>query len=1114
MSDPVDIEAIIGSKENIQPRASGRSARALVAALTPTSGPVTPQGVRGVQSVARKAFEKELETAAELDDPLEVWVRYFQWTLDTFPACNTTESGMVHLLERATKAFEKEPQYKNDPRYLKMWIHYIQYYSDAPREHFAYLARHDIGQRLALFYEEFAAYLESTGRRNQAAEIYQTGIENNAKPVQRLTRKYEEFRERLEANPPDPNEPSSPAIPTVRPALASKPFGTSIASTPDPQASRGLPGSAGGSTKPKKNKLAVFSDADAEPEKATRGGGSKGWDSIGTMAERKKENTMEARPWAGETLQQDKAAVKKAPKEKLAVFRDTSKQDRSSSSSSRSHRKRPSIPATFQLPYETYLKPERPDERWHANMLAIQPNPQNVYEEYSPEELRAISRGLYRLDWDRKRQLEAEATRAALQAERAALEERRRQSLERRQRASASPGFKDSFSPVKVAMKMSPEPSKGKVKKLKKNGRPAMDLTKKLGPRGESDDEGDEDEEDEEDSEEEEEEDEEFVSAEEGSGEEDESGPSLGGRRSLDAQEKPAGKLSGHRDSRRSSMKTPMRYDESSEDDAPTPLTDKLGRIIGPPPEDYDPPTHPWEDPKEKENRKLPFMTPITEVTESLPPTTGRNRRTMRTPSRYDSTDGDTFDEDEEEDEAYASPTGSPLPRLKEVIKGRKVLGEKKPLLDSTPVAYSRGPIIAESQCNPCDPNLRKQILENIQPPLASADGFNIYTKRFGKSELIRRHCNKKNAVAASASPLSLSFPAAKAPYTFKKELGKGAFAPVYLVENEIFNDDGSDDTGNEFGLTAGLRALGRSRLEAIKMEYPPSAWEYYIIRTTKRRLGYSRVASSVVTAHEFHMFPDECYLVLDYFSQGTIIDLVNLARNDTSLSTSGQIDEQLVMFLTIELLRTVEALHAKGIIHGDLKADNCLVRFEALPDAAWSSRYYADGSCGWDKKGLALIDFGRGIDMTAFKPTVQFIADWPPDEHDCAEIREMRPWTYQIDYHGIANIIHTLLFGKFIETVVEKDFDALARSGGGVRKRYRVSSGFKRYWQAEIWADCFDVLLNSGAYAKKGGMLPVEQEIRDVRRRMEKWLEGNSERGLGLKTVIKRMEGVLKKRK
>src|SRR5690606_22388032 len=128
----------------------------------------------------------------------------------------------------------------------------------------------------------------------------------------------------------------------------------------------------------------------------------------------------------------------------------------------------------------------------------------------------------------------------------------------------------------------------------------------------------------------------------------------------------------------------------------------------------------------------------------------------------------------------------------------------------------------------------------------------------------------------------------------------------------------------------------------------------------------------------------------------------------------------------------------------------------------AWSSRYHADGSFGWDKKGMVLIDFGRGIDMRVFQPKVQFIADWKPDATDCAEIREMRPWTYQIDYHGAAGVIHTLLFGKYIETVVDRS-DAIV---GGTSKRYKISSSLKRYWQQDIWSEVFDVLLNPMAHA------------------------------------------------
>jgi len=37
--------------------------------------------------------------------------------------------------------------------------------------------------------------------------------------------------------------------------------------------------------------------------------------------------------------------------------------------------------------------------------------------------------------------------------------------------------------------------------------------------------------------------------------------------------------------------------------------------------------------------------------------------------------------------------------------------------------------------------------------------------------------------------------------------------------------------------------------------------------------------------------------------------------------------DEPLVMFYAVELLRAVEALHATGVLHADIKPDNILLR-------------------------------------------------------------------------------------------------------------------------------------------------------------------------------------------
>ena len=240
-----------------------------------------------------------------------------KWTLNAYPSAQSTpQSQLCPLLERATKTFLNSPDYKNDVRNLKLWLLYIQFFSDTPRETFAFLARHQIGEKLALFYEEFAAWLEGAGRWNQADEVYSLGVEREARPAERLMRKYNQFQQRYAARPATDNEPSSPALPRMRAALAAKmdPF----APAPAEEAQQQSKATSSSTSKPKKPKMAIFSDADAQaPPPVTSS--TNGWDSIGSMKERKKENTIEAQPWAGQTL---KAGKRMGAATKMEVFKD------------------------------------------------------------------------------------------------------------------------------------------------------------------------------------------------------------------------------------------------------------------------------------------------------------------------------------------------------------------------------------------------------------------------------------------------------------------------------------------------------------------------------------------------------------------------------------------------------------------------------------------------------------------------------------------------------------------------------------------------------------------------------------------------------------------------
>ncbi|XPS98854.1 Non-specific serine/threonine protein kinase [Ascochyta lentis] len=1248
--DIVDFEVIENSKENIQAIPSGRSARALAQLYTPPLGAKpghapSPLQSQDAHSATRLEFEKELMNIDDSDDPLDIYDRYVKWTMDAYPSAqNDKQSQLCPLLERATKAFQSSTHYKNDPRYLKLWLHYIRLFSDTPQEVFRFLARHNIGDGLALYYEEFAAWLEGAGRFSQAEEIYNMGIEREARPTERLVRKYGEFQHRFENRPQDVAEPSSPALPAIRPALAAKvdPFAPA---SPEPQA-QSQPKAA----KPKsgKPKMAIFSD-EGEPARTSSSGSGKGWDSIGTVADRKKENAQEARPWAGETL---KAGKTNKGAGKMMIFKDETK-SYLEDETSKPH------------PLREQLQAVNPKtgrvEVVFVDLEQVYPNhedPMSV--EFSFEELRARHRGWLDRDWaairreeqEQARKLAEEAAAAQLpkpkpaplapkqeplalkqnaqnpskpqtvplkggedgalagddenrppsQADvekaRAAKKARKEERANRTRKIQVLDVKEISGETQTIQAKLDSPSKKSKVRR-KKSGREAtMTLHTKEAmddiyeifnqPLKKPEEEEIAEPQSEEVSSDDDESD--YTSGAESTATRSEFGDEttvggdftlgtvIGDNNSDDGSEvdnteidnTDAGSVSAWSDLTENKEAARGSEDEDSDSDAhsndgsehsadesfeevshplvhageqhepevTTPTSPDAPaslptRFVPVPPEDHDYPMRPYRDPLQAANNRLPFMTPIVEKTESslgfATAYAQKEQLNAKTPSR---SKGDlTIFEDEDDGEPGSSPyqdllgqaidgpgkitklsLREPKPFMSEPIEEpqRKPLAAKPAVFRDPKPA---GPIIKDTQCNPVDEAIRNTILQEIQPPLDSYDGYFADTEAVsGKGLEIRKYTKavskmKNNAqdktITNLAAPPKLKFEGSDRTYTVKRELGKGAFAPVYLIEGSLKEEQ---DENAPVQMGKGEFGLKRQPLEALKMEDPPTPWEFYIMRQAKRRLGVSRASDSIVHAYEMHVFRDECYLVEEFRDQGTLLDLVNIARAE-----NGVMDEQLAMFFTIELFRTVEALHAKGIIHGDLKADNILVRFDALQKGEWDSVYQRDGRDGWASKGISLIDFGRGIDMKAFKPDVQFIADWPTTEADCAEMRELRPWTYQIDYHGLAGIVHNLLFGKYISTVAERG----ATLGAGATKTYKIKESLKRYWQTEIWHECLDLLLNPLMHmeGEEGKRLPVLKGMREVREKMEAHLESNCEKGIGLKALVRKMEEAVKKR-
>ncbi|KAF3762439.1 hypothetical protein M406DRAFT_280553, partial [Cryphonectria parasitica EP155] len=1183
--DLINFDVIEAQKENIQALPSGRSAKKLAEVFSPaqqrtaaaTTLPAARQPLGSIATptndATRAEFEAEVAALAESDDPLDIYDRYVRWILNAYPSAQATSASQLHtVLERATKTFISSSQYKNDPRYLKLWLHYIAFFADAPRETFVFLARHGIGEGLALFYEEYAAWLEGAGRWNQADEVYKLGIEREARPQARLIRKFGEFEARRAAQPEDIG-PDSPALPTMRPALAAKidPF---AASEREPrQAGSGLGTQTARSGKPK---LQIFSDADSAAEPSalgSRAAGSKGWDTIGSLTDRKKENSMAPKPWAGETL--SAGGKKSGGSSKMAVFKDMSK---IRSQLSKSHIT--IAPSQYQV---TKNPVNGKKERVFVDLQAVYPSPEEPGTELSFEEIWAANRGWLNRGWEEDAPVadcpenDENSAPARIDAKLVVhhdvvtLDENGR-ILEQHRDGRGKKKKVMEVNETQIIKANLDSPSRPKMKKKRGSvSEPTMTMHTRAAtddiydifnaplkrPVEEPEESGDDDD------------------YETDSNYTTSNAESTCTTRRISMSE--AGDIEEDqiaKDDETSDVRSLSEWSDFStrrhvpniddgddgEDDEDTrsvvsdlinirdadPEGDLAGEdlslprtrttFVPIPPEDWVPNPRPYRDPVEVANNRLPFMTPITERTESSlevdSAETYDRFGAIKTPSKRD----DSLPEEVEiiDLEPLSSPLRdvfsefSPVKKFPLLPKTRTALAPKAVAKPLAP----RGPLIKDTQCNPVDDLIRNEILEKMHPPLSSYSGFYDHRhqkyekgneiRKFIKATKNTRHSTDRTANLGMTVTISLSD--VESEYTLKKELGAGAFAPVYLVENSSPDEEEDEEAPAAMGkrsfAVAHSQRSQRSQLEALKMELPPTPWEFYMMRLSHARLGpQHRATRSLSTALEMHLYQDEGFLLLPFHAHGTLLDVINLFRAESS----GVMDETLAMFFAVELLRTVEALHSKQILHGDLKPDNCLLRLDNLPLSSSSSsssggyvssQWRADGAGGWDARGITLIDFGRGIDMRAFVPDVQFVADWKTTAQDCAEIREGRPWTWQIDYHGLAGIIHCLLFGKYIETV-RCDAGGLGTQAG---RRYRIRESLKRYWQTEIWAECFEVLLNPGSgdllEQEEGRQMPILKSMRGVREKMEGWLEANCERGVGLRALLGRVEAAARARR
>jgi checkpoint serine/threonine-protein kinase len=408
-------------------------------------------------------------------------------------------------------------------------------------------------------------------------------------------------------------------------------------------------------------------------------------------------------------------------------------------------------------------------------------------------------------------------------------------------------------------------------------------------------------------------------------------------------------------------------------------------------------------------------------------------------------------------------------------------------LIEAMTVASSFKP---PNPCVPFEPSITSTLL-SLAPP--NSDLHDQVHEDANQLALLQKFCKKQERRESNTSShISDEFPLILVgrQYDVVGKLGEGGFGAVFAAK--------------DVALTEGDADADIDTMVAIKVVRPQNLWEFCVLQNLRSSLP-ADLRSSIIEPHALFAFRDESFLILDMCSQGTLLELVNRVHEINIGQKGACLDELLVVFFTIELLRLVEAMHAQGFIHGDLKIDNCLLRLEAVPggSSAWSSAYQPSGKGGWSYKGIKLIDFGRTIDTRQFPKGQQFIADWPTDARDCKEMRSGAPWTYQPDYFGLAGIVYCMLYGKYFD-----EHSVVTCASGGTTTttpQYKLSVSFKRYWQVDLWTELFELLLNP-TLARPDGQLPLCTELGSIRVKFESWLQRN-DRGISAS-----LQGLLKK--
>ncbi|KAL0288227.1 UNVERIFIED_CONTAM: Mitotic spindle checkpoint protein BUBR1 [Sesamum angustifolium] len=287
-------------KENVRPLKRGRDVRLLNHALKSHSHSQTKNSL--LQNRSFFTVKGALGASCSSGKSNSTFKLCIKWVQEAFPS-GGDYSGLVVIYEQCVRTFWHEDRYKDDLRYLKVWLEYAENCIDAEVV-YNFLEANKIGVTHASFYISYALHMEHKNKIKTANEIFNRGLSLKAEPVDKLTAAYKKFFTRsmrqLKAADEDATENHLPA----------RSFGTVLTretrnQTPESSdlfRKKQKPDRAPGTT------FSIFKD---------NGSGSllghqsempnldiKPWHSLGARAERNKENNAIPSKWTSNKIPQ------------------------------------------------------------------------------------------------------------------------------------------------------------------------------------------------------------------------------------------------------------------------------------------------------------------------------------------------------------------------------------------------------------------------------------------------------------------------------------------------------------------------------------------------------------------------------------------------------------------------------------------------------------------------------------------------------------------------------------------------------------------------------------------------------------------------------------------